>query len=98
MAIEVPQVFLEPPKRPRAILAEPEDVLADVVGLFAEAVRLGEQVGVDQAEEVGEAVLVAVVGRRRQQQDVVGVCRQALGQLVTLRFSYLSARPDCALV
>ena len=94
---QVAEVFLQPPQRPRAIRAEPEDVAADLGRLVADAVRLGEQVGVDQADEVGEAVVVAVVRGRRQQEQVVGVGGQPLGELVALGLLRLVAAPGAAL-
>ena len=65
------------------------------VACWPEPVRLGEQVGVEQAQEVGEAVLVAVVRRGRQQEQVVGMRGQPLGELVALASSSTSSpRPD----
>ena len=76
-APQVAEVFLEPPQRPGAVRAEPEDVAANLGRLVADPVRLGEQVGVDQPDEVGEAVVVAVVRGGGQQEQVVGVARPA---------------------
>ena len=70
---------------PRAIRAEPQDVAADLRRLVADAVRLGEQVGVDQPDEMGEAVVIAVVRGRGEQEQVVRVGGQPLGDLVALR-------------
>ena len=49
-----------------------QDVAADLGGLVAEAMRLWERSGVDQPDEMGEAVVVAVVRRGGQQEQVVG--------------------------
>ena len=75
-------------------------LLAVVVALWpaesrlrTDPVRLGEQVRVDEADEVGEAVVVAVVGGRGQKEQVVGVGRQALGDLVALGLLRLVAPP-----
>jgi hypothetical protein len=60
-------------------------------------VRLGEQVGVEQPHEVREAVIVAVVRGRGQQQDVVSFGGQLLGELVALGFFGLGIAPRLGL-
>ena len=46
---------------------------------------LGKQVAVEQAYEMREPVVVTVMGCRRQEQQVVAVLREPLGELVPLR-------------
>ena len=60
-------------------------------------VRFREQVGVDEPDKMGEAVVVAVVRRRREQKDVVGVGGQTLGKLVALGLLRLVASAGAAL-
>ena len=96
-APQVAEVFLQAPQRPRAIRAEPEDVAADLRRLVADAVRFGKQVGVDEPDEMGEAVVVAVVRGRGEQQEVVGVGGQPLGDLVSLGLFRFVAAPGTAL-
>jgi len=60
--------------------------------------RFGKEVGINQANEVGKAVVIAVMGRGREQQDVVGLRGELLGQLVAFRFLGLVATPGGALV
>ena len=56
--------------------------------------RLREKVGIEQPDEVGKAVVVAVVRRGREQNDVAGgLCREMLGQLVTLGLRYFITAP-----
>ena len=57
----------------------------------------GNRSGSMQADEMGEAVVVAVVRRGREQQQVVGVGGQPLGQLVALGLLDLVAAPGTAL-
>ena len=47
--------------------------------------RLGEQVAVEQADEVRESVVVAVMRGGRQEQQTVALLGQALGELISLR-------------
>ena len=46
--------------------------------------RLWEQIAVEQAYEVCEPVVIAVMGCRRQEQQVIAVLREALCELVPL--------------
>ena len=96
-APEVAEVLLEPPERPWAVRAEPEDVPADLRRLPADPMRLGEQIGVDEPDEMGEAVVVPVVRGGREQEHVVGVRGQFLGDLVALGLLGLVAAPGAAL-
>ena len=91
-AAHVLQVFLQPPERPGAVLSELEDVAADAAGRLAETVRLGEQVAVEQADEVREPVVVAVMRGGRQKKQTVALLGQTLGELITLRaFNFVLA-------
>jgi hypothetical protein len=81
-AVDVLQILLQPTQRPGTVFAEAEDLTADRGGLLADAVRLGKEVGVDEAKEVREAVFVSMVGRGREQDHVVSDSGEALGKLV----------------
>ena len=84
-ALHVSQIFLQPAQRPRAIRPQAENVTADFAGLGSNPVRFWKQVGVEQADEMGKAVVVAVVRRGREQNDVAGGLRgEMFGELVTL--------------
>ena len=67
------QVFLEPAQRPRAIGAQGANVAADFDAVSPSRCGSGKQVGIDQPDEMGEPVLIAVVRRGCEQQDVVGI-------------------------
>ena len=96
-APHVREVFLQPPQRPRAIRAEPENVAADLRRLVADAVRFGKQVGVDQADEMGEAVVVAVVRGGRQKQRWSELAASFSASLVALGLLDLVTAPGTAL-
>ena len=67
--------------------------------LAAKPVRFGKQVGVEQADEMGEAVVVAVVRRGREQKDVVGgLAVRCSASWYRLVFATSSPRPDELLV
>ena len=83
--VQVLEIFLQPPERPRAVLAELQDVAPDPPGFLAEAMRLGEQITVDEADEMREPVVVAVMGGGGQEQQVVAMLREPFGELVALR-------------
>ena len=59
-ALHVFEVFLQPAQRPRAIRAQPENVAPDFTRLGSEPVRFGKKVGVEEANEMGEAITVVV--------------------------------------
>ena len=82
--VHVLQILLQSPERPRAVLTEPQDFSPDSTGCFVEAMRLGKQVAVEEAYEMREPVVVAVMGSRRQEQQVVAVLRKPLRKLVPL--------------
>ena len=84
-SVEVLQVLLQAAQRPRAVVAEAQYLAANPPGLVAEAVRFGEQVAVEQPDEVREAIVVAVVRRRGQQQQVAALLREPFGELIPLR-------------
>ena len=69
---------------------------ADLGRLVAKPVRLGKEIGVDQAQEVGELVLVAVVRRRRQQEQMVGLPGEPRGEFVALGRVDLGVAADAA--
>ena len=91
--VEVLQVLLQAAQQPRAVVAEAQYLAPDPPRFVAEAMRFGEQVAVEQADEVREAVVVAVVGRRGQQQQVIAALGEPLGELVTPDPSTSSPRP-----
>src|ERR1043166_6673524 len=93
----MPQTLFEQAQRPRAVRAKLEDLATDFACLGGHAVRLGKEVGVNQADEVGKAVVVAMMGRGCEKQDVVGLRCELLGQLVAFRFLGLVAAPGGAL-
>ena len=93
-ALHVSQVFLQPAQRPRAIRPQAENVAADFAGLGPKSVLFGKEVGVEQADEVGEAVVVAVVRRGCEQNDVAGGLRgEMFGQLVSLGLRHFITAP-----
>ena len=95
--VQVLEIFLQPPERPRAVLAELQDVAPDPSGFLAEAMGLGEQVPVDEADEMREPVVVAVMGGGGQEQQVVAMLREPFGELVALRALDLVAAAGGAL-
>jgi hypothetical protein len=60
-------------------------------------VGLGEDVRVEEPHEICESVVVSVVRRGREQQQVVGLGGKLLGELVTLGLLRLVAAARCAL-
>ena len=83
-AVQVLDVLLETTESPGAVRAQPEDVCADLTGLVAQAMGLGKEVGVEQPDEVCEPVIVAVVRRGGQQEEMVRLRCQVLGKLESL--------------
>jgi predicted CoA-binding protein len=73
--VDVLEVFLEPAKSPGAVRAEAQDASPDLAGLVADAMWFGEQIRIEQSDEMGEAVIVSVVRSRGQQEEVVGLGR-----------------------
>ena len=59
--------------------------------------RLREQVTVQEADEMGEAVVVAVVRRGREHEQVVALVGQALRELVALRAFHFVTAPGGSL-
>ena len=60
---QILQVLLQPPERPRAIIAEAKYLAANSRGMLTQTVRFGEEVWVDKPQKVGKPILVAVVRR-----------------------------------
>jgi hypothetical protein len=65
-ALQILQVFFETAQCPRAVRAKAENVAADFTGLGRAAVRFREKVWVKQPDEVGKAVVVAVMRGSRE--------------------------------
>src|SRR5690606_24911814 len=84
-------------KRPGAIRAKLQDVAPDAPGRLPEAVRLREEVPVEQSDEVREPIIVAVMRRGGQEEQVVRVLRELLCELVPLRAVHLVAASRSAL-
>ena len=84
LAVKVAEILLETAQCPGGVPGQIEDVAPDGAGLFAQTVGFGEYIGINQAHKVTEAVIVAVMGCGRQQQDMVSALHQTFGQLVAL--------------
>src|SRR5437762_1043225 len=85
LTVHVLEVFLQPPERPGAIGAEAEDVVPYLGRLRSKPMRLREEIIVDQPQEMGKFILIAVMRCRRKKQQVVALAGQLGGQVVTPR-------------
>src|SRR5208283_4805506 len=65
LAVHVTQVFFQAAQRPRTIFAKPEHFLEDLLRLLAKTVWFGKQVGINEAQEMRELVLVTMMRRGR---------------------------------
>src|SRR5262245_39711006 len=63
--VEVSQILLETTQRPRAVLPELKNVLAQGSCLPSQAVWFREEVRVQKAQEMAKPVLVTMMGCRR---------------------------------
>ena len=84
-AMQVLQVFLQPPERPRTIRAKPQNVAANLPGYLTESMWLGEQIAIDEADKVRETSIISVMGRRSQKQQIVALLGKPFSELVPLR-------------
>ncbi len=89
LAVHVLQVFLQAAECPGAVGPQAEHVAADLGSLLAQPMGLGKQVAVEQTQEVGELVLVAVVRRGGEQQEMVALGCQLRRQFVPLGGDHL---------
>ena len=83
-ALQILQVFLEPAQCPGAVGTKAEDVLVNVGRLGAETVRLREEIGVEEPEEMSESILVSMMGSCGQENHMIDLRRQPRCQVVTL--------------
>jgi hypothetical protein len=87
--VQVLQIFLKASKCPGTIRPEPENLPSNLPGFVCQSMRLREKIGVQQADEVCEAVVISVVRCCREKHDVVGLGSQFLGELIPLGLFYL---------
>ena len=77
------------------LLGEPAHQVRDVGLMHAVAEAALEAVGIEQRHEELEVFLLAVVGRRRHQQEMPGAAAETLPELMALGVLHLAAEEAC---
>src|SRR5216684_1570980 len=82
LPVDVAEVFLQPTQRPGTVFSQTKDVTPYLACACPHPSGFWKQVGINQSDEMAESVIITVVRRGSQQQQVVGIRSQVFHELV----------------